>query len=280
MWRFGDDDFERNLKGVKPTWTLGLLCDNTSNPACRPNNGQLDCGSIYTNGTDTCPAFYRRNYRKGLLSRSGFSVLNDTDSLRYGPDGRWRPKTAKLRHDLYVSSSAPPSSFTTVLGDFATISGAISMPPRAALGVWWSRYHAYSAEQLTSEVLVGYKEHGLPLDVLVIDMDWHVEELPKQGPCNSWNAWSFNRSLFPQPAEFLRSVQSSTNPLGHPLLVSLNLHPQGGVTACSNLYQRFARKCAADVLAGGDGCPRRFQPDGWDGNALGQKSLLLGLVVY
>jgi alpha-glucosidase len=43
------------------------------------------------------------------------------------------------------------------------------MPPRFALGVWWSRYWPYTAEDL-EDIARGYASHSIPLDVLVSDM--------------------------------------------------------------------------------------------------------------
>ena len=38
----------------------------------------------------------------------------------------------------------------------------------------WSRYHAYSTETFTSEVLDGYANNETPLGTVVMDMDWHI----------------------------------------------------------------------------------------------------------
>ncbi len=40
-----------------------------------------------------------------------------------------------------------------------------------------------------------------------------------------------NTKLFPDPTAFCQWIHTSSNPLGHPLALSLNLHPQSGVGA-------------------------------------------------
>lgn len=41
------------------------------------------------------------------------------------------------------------------------------------MGVWWSKYEAFSAEGIESLVLSEFARRGLPLDVLQMDVDWH-----------------------------------------------------------------------------------------------------------
>ena len=43
---------------------------------------------------------------------------------------------------------------------------ARTRPPRFTLGVWWSRYWPYTAEDL-EDIARGYATHSIPLDVLV-----------------------------------------------------------------------------------------------------------------
>ncbi len=55
------------------------------------------------------------------------------------------------------------------------VAGRIPLPPRFAFGAWWSRYWAYSDQEL-DELVRGFRENDTPLDVLVIDMDWHMSQ--------------------------------------------------------------------------------------------------------
>ena len=65
--------------------------------------------------------------------------------------------------------------YKQALGDFVSVAGRIPLPPRFAFGAWWSRYWAYSDQEL-DELVRGFRENDTPLDVLVIDMDWHINE--------------------------------------------------------------------------------------------------------
>ena len=58
------------------------------------------------------------------------------------------------------------------LTDFYKISGNVPLIPRFALGVWWSRYRAYTQDEY-KQLMIAFKEHDVPLSVATIDMDWH-----------------------------------------------------------------------------------------------------------
>ena len=131
--------------------------------------------------------------------------------------------------------------YREAMADFAMVSGAAAMPPRAAFGVWWSTWLDFSQQELTKTVLQGYADHGLPLDVVVLDQGWHTLS-PLDSPWHPSNTnctllggggYTWNTKLIPSPTEFVELMHSSLNPLGHPLALSLNVHPQsGGVGPC------------------------------------------------
>ena len=63
--------------------------------------------------------------------------------------------------------------------------------------------------------------YDIPLDVLVIDMDWHYTEPGKGG----WSGWTWNKRLFPNPGRLLADLKKEG------VKLTLNLHPADGV-AC------------------------------------------------
>ncbi len=103
--------------------------------------------------------------------------------------------------------------YKQALGDFVKVAGRIPLPPRFAFGVWWSRYWAYSDQEL-DELVRGFRENDTPLDVLVIDMDWHIsqEQLKAMGEKDQsgyqlgWTGYTWNKVLFPDPDAFLKKV--------------------------------------------------------------------------
>ncbi len=82
------------------------------------------------------------------------------------------------------------------------VAGRIPLPPRFAFGAWWSRYWAYSDQEL-DELVRGFRENDTPLDVLVIDMDWHInqEQLKAMGEKDQsgyelgWTGYTWNKPV-------------------------------------------------------------------------------------
>ncbi len=103
--------------------------------------------------------------------------------------------------------------YKLALYDFTRVAGKIPLPPRYAFGLWWSRYWAYSDAELR-ELVAEFKQHDVPLDVLVIDMDWHLD---------GWTGYTWNPKYFPDPEGFLKWAHEQG------LKVTLNLHPADGV---------------------------------------------------
>ena len=87
--------------------------------------------------------------------------------------------------------------YKAALAEYTRFGGPVPLIPRYVLGAWWSRYWAYSDQDL-QDLVREFEAHDLPLDVLVVDMDWHTP--------HSWTGYTWNRELFPDPPAFLRWV--------------------------------------------------------------------------
>lgn len=83
------------------------------------------------------------------LSHGLFHVINDTYTLRLGNDGWWSNGTRDAA-DLYFHTFG--SAYMGALGTPTRFLGPPPLPPRAALGLWWSREWVYS-EVIFLEVL-------------------------------------------------------------------------------------------------------------------------------
>ncbi|MGH7995253.1 MAG: TIM-barrel domain-containing protein, partial [Opitutaceae bacterium] len=135
--------------------------------------------------------------------------------------------------------------YRRALGDFVRVAGRIPLPPRFAFGVWWSRYWAYTDQEL-DELVKGFHEDDAPLDVLVIDMDWHdtrgrhFNRLDASGHTLGWTGYTWNRLLFPDPPAFLRRLHREG------LKVTLNLHPASGIQPWEACYPAMARAMGID----------------------------------
>jgi alpha-glucosidase len=87
---------------------------------------------------------------------------------------------------------------------------------------------------------------ALPLDVFVIDMDWHktlgmhFEKMDQSGHKLGWGGYSWNSLLFPDPAAFLGRLHRNG------LKATLNLHPASGVQPWEDQYSSMARAMGQD----------------------------------
>ncbi len=152
----------------------------------------------------------------GLISRSGWAVVDESQSVVLDPVAcDWQPwvreREAGTRQDLYFLGYG--LAYKDALRDASLIFGKQALPPRYALGYWYSRYWAYTDKEL-KQLVEDFDRMNLPLDVLVIDMDWH-----KMG----WTGYSWDPDFFPDPQGLLRWLRKKG------IKITLNLHPAEGV---------------------------------------------------
>jgi len=233
------------LNGKKVTWHPGM-----------PDTGNL-MGTTRTldgaRGDKT-----KEPIEPGLLSRDGWTVVDDSKrplfdsddfSFVNGENSPWpwvmqRPEGD--RQDWYFFGYG--HDYKQALHDFISIAGRIPLPPRFAFGAWWSRYWAYSDQELDNLVR-GFRENDTPLDVLVIDMDWHltfgpsgagVKPKDQSGHTMGWSGYTWNKLLFPAPEPFLQHMHEEG------LKLTLNLHPASGVQPWEEAYPEMARAMGID----------------------------------
>jgi hypothetical protein len=127
----------------------------------------------------------------GLISRSGWSVIDDSSTLVFNADGWLEPRQTPGTLDLYFFGYS--TAYQDCLDDYIRITGRIAMLPRWALGNWWSRFWAYSQKEL-SDLMLEFRTHDVPLSVCIIDMDWHIT---RTGNASSgWTGYTWDRGLF------------------------------------------------------------------------------------
>ena len=175
----------------------------------------------------------------GLVSRSGWAVVDDASSLVFGEDGWLEQRAQPENLDLYLFAYG--HDYAACLQDFTQIAGRQPLIPRWILGNWWSRYWAYQADELL-DLMEEFKANETPLSVCIVDMDWH---LTNTGNASSgWTGYTWNRELFPDPPAFLQALHR----LG--LRTALNLHPAEGVYPHEEAYAEFARRVGRDPASG------------------------------
>lgn len=181
----------------------------------------------------------------GLLSRSGWTVIDDRPSLVFKDDGWLEPCLATPdTQDLYFFGYG--SDYAACLDDYYAITGPVPLLPRWALGNWWSRYHEYHQDELIA-LMEEFKGRQVPLSVCIVDMDWHLtetdttnEDWPGHVWNDGWTGYTWNPALFPDPARFTTAIHD----LG--LRTALNLHPHAGVHPHESQYERVAQRMGID----------------------------------
>lgn len=180
---------------------------------------------------------------QGIMSSNGVTVYDDSKTCLLEEDGslRLREKGSK---DIYVFAFG--RDFAGGLREFFSLTGYPPVLPKYALGNWWSRYHAYTAEEYLN-LMDEFAAKRVPLTVATVDMDWHiVDNVPKD--CKSanpfqgagWTGYTFEKSLFPDYKAFFAELKKRG------LAITLNLHPRDGVRYFEEQYADMARANGID----------------------------------
>ena len=170
---------------------------------------------------------------RGLISRSGWSVVDDSRSLVFDASGWLTPHTPST--DLYFLGYG--HDYRRCLKDFCAVAGRVPMIPRFMLGNWWSRYWEYTQDDLTQLVL-DFERNQVPLSVCIIDMDWHITRTGNTS--SGWTGYTWNRDLFPDPEAFIGWLHARG------LKTALNLHPAEGVHPHEAMYESMAKALQID----------------------------------
>ena len=197
----------------------------------------------------------------GLVSRSGWALVDDSTrplfdsadfSFSLGEKSPWpwaMERPAGGRPGSYIDwyFFGYGHDYRQALGDYVRVAGRIPLPPRFAFGAWLSRYWDYTDQEL-DELVKGFHEDDVPLDVLVIDMGWHIskDQLKAAGEKDQsshdlgWTGYTWNKVLFPDPDDFLKKIHDEG------LKVTLNLHPASGIEPWEKAYPAMAKAMGID----------------------------------
>ncbi|MPM22863.1 hypothetical protein SDC9_69322 [bioreactor metagenome] len=173
---------------------------------------------------------------QSFLSRSGWTVIDDTKSLLFTSKGWLEPRPKQEGYkDLYLLVCG--HNYKEALAHYQQVAGNVPLIPRYMLGNWWSRYWEYSDAEIRT--LVGrFQKEEIPLSVFIIDMDWHITKTGNQ--CSGWTGFSWNRELFPNPPDLLDWLHQNN------LSVALNLHPAEGVHPHEDQYPTITEHMGID----------------------------------
>ena len=167
---------------------------------------------------------HRVSMEKGLISRDGWAVLDESPSAQRGDGSRSFPFDTPVDGIPWVGKVLDQTAidwyffgyghdYKEALGDYVRIAGRQPMPPYWMFGYWYSKYQAYSATQF-QQIVKDMENNDVPHDVLMLDCDWHQ---------NSWTGWTWNKTLIPSPTTLLSFMHT------HRTKTSLNLHPADGI---------------------------------------------------
>jgi len=190
-----------------------------------------------------------KEFEPGLISRDGWYLIDDTNNFLFDTsDWSWVQERNNPETDWYFMGYG--LNYKEALREFTQISGKIPLPPRYAFGYWWSRYWNYSDDEIR-DLVKKFNQYNIPLDVLVIDMDWHITDglsFRKQsrkdefGQSVGWTGYTWNKSLFPDPDKFLQWIKEDH------LKTTLNLHPASGIAPYEEKYADFAKAMNFDTI--------------------------------
>ena len=178
----------------------------------------------------------RPEMEQGLLSRAGWSVIDESPKARRG-DGSttfafdksvdgipwWSYPIDKNAVDWYFMGYG--HQYKKALGDFTKIGGKMSLPPLYIFGYWYSKYQRYTAQDFM-DIANEIESNHIPLDVMIFDMDWHTQ---------GWTGWTWDKSIIPDPKGLIKFMHNKQ------LKVALNLHPADGVDDDEEGFQDVVR---------------------------------------
>lgn len=211
----------------------------------------------------------------GIISRGGWTLVQDSANLFDGnADWNWvTSRTTKEYQDWYFFGHG--HDYAKAMLDYTQVAGRIPMPPRYAFGYWWCRYWSYSDSEM-KELVNNMKSNNIPIDVAIIDMDWHnidgintrngFNNTPKDimGQMKGWGGYNWNKELFPAPDKLLgwmekRSVKNA-----------LNLHPASGILTTEECYPKMVQALGLDTTKDFPYNKSFGKVSGWDTVSVGK----------
>jgi alpha-glucosidase (family GH31 glycosyl hydrolase) len=182
----------------------------------------------------------------GLLSRDGWFLHDDSRGHLLKdfwvaqrpalPDATTEPASYKIhyRQDWYFFGYG--RDYQAGLDALMVVSGKVPLPRKVVLGSWFCRWYPFTSEDYR-ELVKDYDAHEIPLDVMVLDMDWHrLDATTGQGMQDltlGWTGYSCNRDLLPDAEQLVQELKQAG------LAVSLNDHPHDGIRQHEDGYEGF-----------------------------------------
>jgi len=104
------------------------------------------------------------------------------------------------------------------------------------VGVIWSRWYNMDAQDVVA-LVNDYEVRGFPLDVHVLDMNWHMKQ--------DWTGYSFDQRLIPNATDLMDYVVKQRG-----LMQFVNIHDADGIGSWEEQYEAMS-DCLGISSAGG-----------------------------
>ena len=225
----------KSVKGFFPfTWKPGMKQQGNLKGTFRTLDG-LD-GDYQTQAwVQDMKQGETRQFEDGVIALDGWTLIDESENFLFD-DSEWawvKERESKECQDWYFMAYG--HDYKAALKDFTVFAGKMPLPPRFTFGYWWSRYWAYTDKEMRT-LVDKFHAYDIPLDVLVVDMDWHYTDEGRGG----WTGWTWNKSLFPNPEKFMNYLKDEG------LKVTINLHPADGFDHWEERYPALAESLGMD----------------------------------
>ena len=171
----------------------------------------------------------------GVCAIDGFAFIDDSETPLMREDGWFAPREAGT--DVYFFGYG--HDYPQCVRDYCRLTGETPMLPAFALGNWWSRYHAYTADEYLG-LMDRFAARDVPLSVGIVDMDWHLTSGEGRTYKEGWTGYTWNEALFPDYRAFIKALHARG------LKTALNLHPADGVRTHERAYEAMALAMGMD----------------------------------
>lgn len=192
----------------------------------------------------------------GVLSTDGWYVIDDSQNPPL-EDGWIKKHQYNLPTDIYIFGYG--NDYKKALRALAYVSGKPALPRKYVFGSWYSRWWPYSAKDII-EIVDDYDKYDFPLDIMVLDMDWHYNDLRigddeesqrhratygyGHGHNIGWTGYTWNDTLVGDHKKLLKDLHNRK------IYVTLNDHPADGIRNHEDCYADFMRDMGLDPASG------------------------------
>ena len=162
-----------------------------------------------------------------MFGMDGYAVIDDSNTTMM--DGNWfSPKNNANQQDLYFFGHG--NNFKQAIYEYTMIAGNIPLMPRYGLGSMHTRWYHYS-DYSYRRMINDYESRQIPLDLAVIDMDWHYLNTIS----SPWGDYTWSNILFPNPNVTQTWFHEVKN-----LRTSANVHDDNGIQTIEKYYAQAA----------------------------------------